>query len=111
MPAQLPHIRTNETEKGERKCWQTSRKIMIRRVPAMSEMHLLDALAARRGCYISDLEVYSLLRMAAIWDLCRMEEDKFPLCQWQDAVHYLTGVEKEFASIVEIKEFLQNEIR
>jgi hypothetical protein len=84
---------------------------MIHRVTAMSEMHLLDTLAARRGCYISDLEAYSLLRMAAIWDLCRIEENQFPLSQWQDAVHYLTGVEKEFASVREIKAFLQNEVR
>jgi hypothetical protein len=74
-------------------------------------MHLLDALAARRGCYISDLEAYSLLRMAALWDLCRIEADRFPLCQWQDAVRYLTGAEQDFASVEEIKAFLKNEIR
>jgi hypothetical protein len=73
-------------------------------------MHLLDTLAAQRGCYISDLESYSLLRMAAIRDLCRVQADEFPLAQWQDAAQYLTGVKKEFASVEEIKAFLQNEI-
>jgi hypothetical protein len=74
-------------------------------------MHLLDALAARRGCYISDLDAYSHLRMAALLDLCRMDENQFPLCQWQDAVRYLTGAEQDFASVEEIKAFLKNEIR
>jgi hypothetical protein len=76
----------------------------------MSEMHLLDALAAQRGCYISDLEAYSILRIAAIREMCRMDENKFPLYQWQDAVKYLTGSEKDFASVEEIKAFLKDEI-
>lgn len=48
---------------------------------------------------------------AALLDLCRMEENKFPLSQWQDSVRYLTGIEKDFASIEEIKAFLRNEVK
>lgn len=75
----------------------------------MSELHLLDILAARRGCFISDLNLSPILRRAALLDLCRMGTNKFPLSQWQDSVRYLTGTEKDFASIEEIKVFLRNE--
>lgn len=74
----------------------------------MSELHLLDILAARRGCFISDLNLSPILRRAALLDLCRMEANKFPLSQWQDSVRYLTCIEKDFASIQEIKAFLRN---
>lgn len=52
-----------------------------------------------------------ILRRAALLDLCRMETNKFPLSQWQDSVRYLTGIEKDFASIEEIKAFLRNEVK
>ena len=58
----------------------------------MSGVHILDILAARRGC------------------LCRMDEDAHPLSQWQDAVRYLTGDERDFASVKEIKEFILKEM-
>lgn len=77
----------------------------------MSELHLLDILAARRGCFISDLNLSPILRRAALLDLCRMETNEFPLSQWQDSVRYLTGIEEDFASIEEIKAFLRNEVK
>jgi hypothetical protein len=80
-------------------------------IHAMSEPHLLDVLAARRGCFISGLKLSPILRGAALLDLCRMEENKFPLSQWQDSVRYLTGIEKNFASIEEIKAFLRNDVK
>ena len=72
----------------------------------MSELHLLDILAARRGCFISDLNLSPILRRAALLDLCRMEENKFPLSQWQDSVRYLTGIEKDFTSEKQIRDFI-----
>lgn len=42
-------------------------------------------------------------------DLCRMDENGYPLSQWQDAVRYLTGDERDFASIKEVKDFILNE--
>ena len=76
----------------------------------MSELHLLDVLAARRGCYISDLNLAPFLRRMALSDLRRMEENAYPLYQWQDAVRYLTGDEREFASVKEIKDFILKEM-
>ena len=76
----------------------------------MSELHLLDVLAARHGCYISDLNLAPFLRRMALSDLCRMEENAYPLSQWQDAVRYLTGDERDFASVKEIKVFIKQEL-
>lgn len=76
---------------------------------AMSEQHLLDILAARHGCFISDLNLTPFLRRAALSDLCGMDENGYPLSQWQDAVRYLTGDERDFASIKEVKDFILNE--
>ena len=76
----------------------------------MSELHSLDILAARRRCFISDLNLSPILRRAALADLCRMEENAYPLSQWQDAVRYLTGDERDFTSVKEIKEFIWNEL-
>ncbi len=42
-------------------------------------------------------------------DLCRMDENSYPLSQWQDTVRYLTGDERDFASIKEVKDFILNE--
>ena len=58
----------------------------------MNELHLLDILAARHGCFISDLNLSPILRRAALLDLCRMDENSYPLSQWQDTVRYLTAV-------------------
>ena len=75
----------------------------------MSELHLLDILAARHGCFISALNLTPYLRRAALSDLCGMEESAHPLYQWRDAVRYLTGDERDFASIKEVKDFILNE--
>ena len=75
----------------------------------MSELHLLDILAARHGCFISDLNLTPFLRRAALSDLCGMDENSYPLSQWQDVVRYLTGDERDFASIKEVKDFILNE--
>ena len=48
----------------------------------MNELHLLDILAARHGCFISDLNLSPILRRAALLDLCRMDENSYPLVPW-----------------------------
>lgn len=76
----------------------------------MSELHLLDILAARHGCFISDLNLSPILRRAALLDLCRMDENGYPLSQWQDTVRYLTGDERDFASVKEIQAFIKQDM-
>ena len=77
---------------------------------AMNELHLLDILAARHGCFISDLNLSPILRRAALLDLCRMDENSYPLSQWRDTVRYLTGDERDFASVKEIKAFIKQDM-
>lgn len=76
----------------------------------MSELHLLDILAARHGCFISDLNLSPILRRVALLDLCRMDENSYPLYQWQDTVRYLTGDERDFASVKEIQAFIKQDM-
>ena len=76
----------------------------------MNELHLLDILAARYGCFISDLNLSPNLRRAALLDLCRMDENSYPLSQWQDTVRYLTGDERDFASVKEIQAFIKQDM-
>ena len=76
----------------------------------MNELHLLDILAARYGCFISDLNLSPILRRAALLDLCRMDENSYPLSQWQDTVRYLTGDERDFASVKEIQAFIKQDM-
>ena len=70
----------------------------------------LDILAARHGCFISDLNLSPILRRAALLDLCRMDENSYPLSQWQDTVRYLTGDERDFASVKEIQAFIKQDM-
>lgn len=76
----------------------------------MSELHLLDILATRHGCFISDLNLTPFLCRAALADLCGMEESAHPLYQWQDTVRYLTGDERDFASVKEIQAFIKQDM-
>ena len=76
----------------------------------MNELHLLDILAARYGCFISDLNLSPILRRAALLALCRMDENSYPLSQWQDTVRYLTGDERDFASVKEIQAFIKQDM-
>ena len=76
----------------------------------MNELLLLDILAARHGCFISDLNLSPILRRAALLDLCRMDENSYPLSQWQDTVRYLTGDERDFASVKEIQAFIKQDM-
>ena len=76
----------------------------------MNELHLLDILAARHGCFISDLNLSPILRRAALLDLCRMDENSSPLSQWRDTVRYLTGDERDFASVKEIQAFIKQDM-
>ena len=73
----------------------------------MNELHLLDILAARHGCFISDLNLSPILRRAALLDLCRMGENGYPPSPWRDTGRYLTGGERGFFRGKEIQTIIQ----
>ena len=56
------------------------------------------------------LNLSPILRRAALLDLCRMDENSYPLSQWRDTVRYLTGDERDFASVKEIKAFIKQDM-
>ena len=58
----------------------------------------------------SDLNLSPILRRAALLDLCRMDENSYTLSQWRDTVRYLTGDERDFASVKEIQAFIKQDM-
>ena len=64
------------------------------------------------AAFISDLNLIPYPAAGQpLSDLCRMEEKQpIPLSQWQDAVRYLTGDERDFASVKEIKAFIKKDM-
>lgn len=69
-------------------------------------MGLMDFLAKKADTeYISDLkylkdfdEIKSIIK--------RISPDDYSLAEWNDAVHYFTGVNKQFTTALEAKNFL-----
>ena len=39
-----------------------------------------------------------------------MDENSYPLSQWQDTVRYLTGDERDLASVKEIQAFIKQDM-
>lgn len=72
----------------------------------MTKGHLLDWLAERQGCYISDLRLDPRLRRAALADLRAVWSGIAPLDEWRVTVRYLTGCGRRFEHIGEIKAYL-----
>lgn len=64
---------------------------------------LLDLLAARQDCYISDLILDQNRRQAALHELSCMDELSFPLKHWKTAIEYLTGQRYELFSVSQAK--------
>lgn len=77
----------------------------------MDKLDLLDTLAMQQGCFVSALNRSPLIRNIALSNLSRMEENEYPLAQWQEAVCYLTANKYDFKTIGEIKSFLQNTLQ
>ena len=70
----------------------------------------LSFAAFHGSTFISDLNLSPILRRAALLDLCMMDENSYPLSQWRDTVRYLTGDERDFASVKEIKAFIKQDM-
>lgn len=64
---------------------------------------LLDLLAARQDCFISDLVLNQNRRQEALHELSCMDELSYPLKQWKVAIEYLTGQKYELFSVNQAK--------
>lgn len=69
--------------------------------------NMLENLAVRHHCFISNLKHNPILRRAVLSDLIRMKEDAYPLDQWQCAVRYLAEDNTlRFANVQEAKQYI-----
>lgn len=73
---------------------------------------LLEYIAANAGCqYLSDLSypcrppLYSIARIVR-----KIDPAQYSLREWADAVHYITGQEREFASAEQAARYLSEEV-
>ena len=52
----------------------------------MDKPHVLDILAKKQGCFVSDLRLNPINRRAALADLLLLDDSAFLLKEWKEAV-------------------------
>ena len=57
----------------------------------MNKPHVLDILAKKQGCFISDLRLNPIKRHAVLWDLLLLEDSAYCQKEWREAAGYLLG--------------------
>jgi hypothetical protein len=67
---------------------------------------LLDKLAEQNDCFISSLKEPSMIQKT-LRNLFQIKFEDYPLKQWNDCLSYLFGVEPQFHTEREIREFLR----
>lgn len=92
------------TEKNEKVCLIVQNLYKME----MRDLDLIDALYERVGCdYISSLRNPRNYPAIALV-ISRMEPEDYPLRQWQDAAHYISGQNEIFHSSSEARAFLKS---
>ena len=72
-------------------------------------MSLLDCLAGQSGVFISDLRLCCPL--LALFKLLEIEDDRFLVSEWNEALSYISGDSCSFMDVTEAKEFTRKLIR
>lgn len=57
----------------------------------MDEPHVLDILAKKQGCFVSDLRLNPVNRRKALADLLLLEESAYRQKEWRETAGYLLG--------------------
>lgn len=57
----------------------------------MNKPHVLDILAKKQGCFVSDLRLNPMNRRAALEDLLLLDDSAYQQKEWQEATAYLLG--------------------
>ena len=65
----------------------------------MDKPHVLDILAKKQGCFVSDLRLNPINRRAALADLLLLDDSAFLLKEWKEAVYYLTRTSRFFEHV------------
>lgn len=75
----------------------------------MNNPHVLDILAKKQGCFVSDLRLNPINRRAALADLLLLEESAYRQKEWREAAGYLLGRSLSDQSIGAIKHHISEE--
>ena len=73
----------------------------------MNKPHVLDILAKKQGCFVSDLRLNPMNRRAALEDLLLLDDSAFLLKEWKEAVYYLTRTTRIFEDVSLIKRYIR----
>ena len=57
----------------------------------MDKPHVLDILAKKQGCFVSDLRLNPINRRAALADLILLDDSAYRQQEWREAASYLLG--------------------
>ena len=69
----------------------------------MDKPHVLDILAKKQGCFVSDLWLNPINRRAALADLLLLDDLK----EWKEAVYYLTRTTRIFEDVSLVKRYIR----
>lgn len=73
----------------------------------MDKPHVLDILAKKQGCFVSDLRLNPVNRRAALTDLLLLDDSAFRLKEWKEAVYYLTRTTRIFDDVSLVKRYIR----
>ena len=73
----------------------------------MDEPHVLDILAKKQGCFVSDLRLNPINRRAALADLLLLDDSAFLLKERKEAVYYLTRTTRIFEDVSLVKRYIR----
>lgn len=73
----------------------------------MDKPHVLDILAKKQGCFVSDLRLNPMNRRAALEDLLLLDDSAFRLKEWKEAVYYLTRTTRIFDDVSLVKRYIR----
>ncbi len=75
----------------------------------MDEPHVLDILAKKQGCFVSDLRLNPVNRRKALADLLLLEESAYRQKEWRETAGYLLGRNLSAQRIGAIKNHISEE--
>lgn len=67
---------------------------------------ILDYEANKYNAFISDIRLNPVLRKKVLYDLLNIEDDFYPLSDWQETIRYLIGTLQIFTDIKSIKKYV-----
>ena len=73
----------------------------------MDKPHVLDILAKKQGCFVSDLWLNPINRRAALADLLLLDDSAFLWKEWKEAVYYLTRTTRIFEDVSLVKRYIR----